>query len=221
VSDNDGRDDPRAEQDLAEQLYASALLAGEGALPAPPDDLAVWSTARSLTDLGELTAQFLEGKLSQTPSNWGPPDPETTALVPVLAATNRAGFVTDMSQPGQPAGEDGWEQRADVSGFAGDEAFVRLMAAAAGSDLIITAARAGHEDSGPLYCITRQGKRENTWDGGAETRKSLRNGYGQFCDPQVADALCAAWQVTLIDPEWGRNDVLWAVLEQFADTQPA
>jgi hypothetical protein len=25
-------------------------------------------------------------------------------------------------------------------------------------------------------------------------------------------ALCAAWQVTVIDPEWGRDDLLWDVL---------
>ena len=187
---------------------------------ASPEDLAAWSTARSLSDLGELTAQFLEGKLGQTPSNWGPPNDETRVLVPVLVATNRAGFVTHMSQPGQPAGADGWEQRAKVSGFAGDEAFVRLVAAAAGSDLIITAARAGQENTGPFYCITRQGERENTWDGCADSRKSLRYDYGSFCAPQAVDALCAAWQVTLIDPEWGRNDVLWSVLAQFAGTQP-
>jgi hypothetical protein len=102
----------------------------EDALPLPPDELAAWGTARSLGDLGELTAQFLEGKLSQTP-------------------------------------------------------------------------------------------RENTWDGGTDSRKSLRYDYGPFCDPQAVDALCAAWQVTLIDPEWGRDDVLWTVLAQFAGTQPA
>jgi hypothetical protein len=147
----------------------------EDALAPPPDELAVWGTARSLSDLGELTARFLEGKLSQTPSNWGPPDPETTALVPVLVATNRASFVTHMSQPGQSAGEYGWEQRAEVSGFAGDEAFGRLMAAAARSDLIITAARAGQENTGPFYCITRQGEREHTWDGCADSRTRLNH----------------------------------------------
>ena len=30
--------------------------------------------------------------------------------------------------------------------------------------------------------------------------------------PAVIEALYEAWQVTLIDPEWGRNDVLWPAL---------
>ena len=48
-----------------------------------------------------------------------------------------------MSQPGEPADNDAWEQRADVSGFLTDDVFARLMTAAAGADVIVTAARAG------------------------------------------------------------------------------
>ena len=39
-------------------------------------------------------------------------------------------------------------------------------------------------------------------------------GYG-ICHPDAVDALCAAWQVTLIDPEWGRRDALWDMLAAF------
>ena len=47
-------------------------------------------------------------------------------------------------------------------------------------------------------------------------RRHIRDGwlgYG-ICHRDAVDALCAAWQVTVIDPEWGRPDVLWRVLEQ-------
>jgi hypothetical protein len=34
-----------------------------------------------------------------------------------------------------------------------------------------------------------------------------------MCHRDAVRALCSAWQVTVIDPEWGRPDVLWQVLE--------
>ena len=42
-------------------------------------------------------------------------------------------------------------------------------------------------------------------------------GGGRSRASAVSDtALCAAWQVAIIDPGRGRNDVLWPVLESFA-----
>src|SRR6266536_3121043 len=59
-----------------------------------------WMSATSLAELGELTALWLEGEIGQAPTNLGPPAGETAELIPVLAAVNRAGLVTDCSQPG-------------------------------------------------------------------------------------------------------------------------
>ena len=45
-------------------------------------------------------------------------------------------------------------------------------------------------------------------------RRHLRDrwtGYG-ICHPSAVTALCGAWQVTVLDPQWGRNDRLWPVL---------
>jgi hypothetical protein len=184
-----------------------------------PDDLARWRGARSLEDLGELTARWLEGGIEQTPTHLAPPDTETAALIPVLAAANRAGFVTHQSQPGVPAC-DGCAQRASVSGYAAPPTFARLMAAASDADLMITAARAldaGDDRSyGPFHAITIDDGEEFTWDGIALSRADLDYSYGYECHPSVVDELFAAWQVTLIDPVWGRNDVLWPVLQAFA-----
>jgi hypothetical protein len=182
-------------------------------------DRARWLSARTLADLGELTAQWLEGKILHSPS-YPEPDPETTELIPVLAAANRAGFVTHQSQPGVPRCADGSAQRANVSGFAGPDAFARLMTAASSADLIVTAARAldGSEERqfGPLFAITLDEGEEFTWDGIALSRSILHSDYRQECHPSVIDELCSAWQITLIDPAWGRNDVLWPVLKAFA-----
>jgi hypothetical protein len=185
-----------------------------------PEDRERWRSARTLADLGELTAQFLEGKLQETPTHLGPPDAETGPLIPVLAAANRAGFVTHMSQPGIPRDKHGFAQRADVSGYAAPAAFARLMTAASGTDLIVTAARALDESEerrfGPFFAITLDEGEECTWDGLAVSRSIMASDYGRECHPAVIRELADAWQVTLIDPVWGRNDVLWPVLEAFA-----
>ncbi|ASR39866.1 hypothetical protein BAY61_31770 (plasmid) [Prauserella marina] len=60
-----------------------------------------WYAARSLTDLGQLTAAWLEGELESQPGYvpGNGPDEETNELVPILAAVNRAGYLTMCSQP--------------------------------------------------------------------------------------------------------------------------
>jgi hypothetical protein len=178
-----------------------------------------WQAARTLADLGALTVAWLSGEIESTPVHMAPPMPETVPLIPVLIAANRAGFITTQSQPGESRDEHGSAQRANVSGFASGQAFARLMAAAADSDLIITAARASSGDLGPFIVITLDDGEEFTWDGGALSREEIEYGYGHDC-PQAIEALCSAWQVTLIDPDWGRNDVLWPVLERFASEAP-
>ena len=73
-------------------------------------DRQAWEAARTLADLGELTAQWLEGAIASQPA-YTPgcgPDPETAPLIPVLACCNRAGYVTNGSQPGEAGtGYDG------------------------------------------------------------------------------------------------------------------
>ena len=155
----------------------------------------------------------------------GPPDSGTTSLIPALAACNRAGFVTHQSQPGTPRDEHGSAQRASVSGYADSKTFARLMAAVADTDLIITAGRAigdGNErDFGPFFAITLDYGEEFTWDGHASSRRILDDSYGWVCHPAAVETLYDAWQVTLIDPEWGRNDILWPTLQRFAATRQA
>jgi hypothetical protein len=173
-----------------------------------------WYTARSLADLGQLTASFLEGHIGETPTHRGPPDPETAALVPVLAAANRAGFVTDCSQPGEPLTADGSAQCAFVSGYADPAVFLRLMTAAADTDLIITAARPGDEGTRNLATVTLDRGEEHTWAGGVESLIDLQE-YYKHCHPEAAAPVLTAWHVNLIDPEYGRNDVLWPALWRF------
>jgi hypothetical protein len=94
------------------------------------EEVALWKSARTLADLGELTARALEGHLPGSPWHLGPPQEETTSLTPVLVRMNRAGFVTENSQPGAMLG-DGFAQRAFVSGFVTLDLGYRLRAAMA------------------------------------------------------------------------------------------
>jgi hypothetical protein len=207
------------------QLATAAAAAGLPALAwflaawrlvfPPAADLAPWTQARTLADLGELTAQWLEGTIPAEPGYCGGPDPETLPLVPVLAWLNRAGYVTDGSQPGDTGGS--WEQRAAVSGFAAPQTARVVIAAADAAGLIVitdpvTPRRrtrlAGRQP------VTRIGGRPCTWFGATLPARHLRDpwtGYG-ICHRDAVDALCQAWQVTVIDPEWGRDSLLWPVL---------
>ena len=86
-------------------------------------DRVTWARARTLQDVADRTAQWLEGKLGSQP-NYQPncgPDDETAQLIPTLARANRAGYLTTCSQPGHAAtpGFDHalWRQRPAVDGF--------------------------------------------------------------------------------------------------------
>jgi hypothetical protein len=181
-----------------------------------------WASARTLADLGELTARWLEGDLASQPAYYGPSDIEDPALVPLLAQLNRAGFVTNGSQAGESGlGYDGahYEQRAAVEGFASPVMAARLMLAANEAGMIVVARDPASLPRwryrlGWSVTVTRVNGRHYTRFGVQLPRRHIRDrhiGYG-ICGRDAVDALCGAWQVTLIDPEWGRPTLLWDVL---------
>src|SRR4051794_9607768 len=105
-----------------------------------------WSAARTLADLGELTARWLTGGLASRPGyapGYGP-DEETTELLAPLSAANRAGYVTTDTHPGG-AGETArapGRQRAAVAGYIGAGGVPRrVKAAAAREGMLVLDAR--------------------------------------------------------------------------------
>lgn len=162
-------------------------------------DRRTWAGARALTDLGELTAQWLEGRIGSQPGyvpNCGPDD-ETRELIPALAAANRAGYLTTDSQPGSDGpGHDGrrWQQRAAVQGFATPTTLARLRHAAARHGLLIA-------DS-PVPATTRDG-RVVTAFGGRMHDRDLRNIWSGVVSRDAYQAVKNATQVAVVCPDWG------------------
>jgi hypothetical protein len=189
------------------------------------EDAELWESAQTLADIGNFTALWLEGQIGSQPG-YAPgcgPDEETADLIPVLAACNRAGFVTDGSQPGESCtGYDGasWEQRAGVSGFACAELAARLRTAAEDAHLYVRVHEAPRWRFrfGTAIPVTRREGRTFTRFGARLPVRHLRDGWTGYggCSRSAVREVCSAKQVTIVDPEWGRNDRLWPALERFA-----
>ena len=176
-----------------------------------------WAEARTLPELADLMALWLEGELPLWPGYGDGAADETTELIPVLARANRAGFLTDQSQPGVDGpGFDGlrWQQRAAVSGFVGDEqllARIRRVGEAAGVTVLISHPWLLPQGRG-ITATLRGGQPYTTFGEYMPPRvlRQIWTGISRQAIAEVADA----WQVTVIDPEYGRNDRLWMALEE-------
>jgi hypothetical protein len=181
-------------------------------------DRKLWRQAGSLAELGGLMARWLEGELSVWPGYAvAGPDEETTDLVPVLARANRSGFVTDQSQPAcdevTPRGRH-WKQRAAVSGLVGDEQLLFALARVAEAQRLTILVRTVDEASRrPGITATQVDGEAYTAFGGHLTRSDLRHMWLGTSWAALAE-IESAWQVTLIDPVYGRTDRLWPALDE-------
>lgn len=180
-----------------------------------------WHSARTLKDLGSLVAAWLTGDIASQPGyqpNCGP-DEETAHLIPILVAVNRLGYVTDSSQPAYDGpGYDGqrWIQRAAVSGLVDDRQLRdRLVAAAEMAGLTVVQHDMTPRRHSEGIPVTKVGGHDYTWFGRHLRIDDLRTLWPKkFIDFRAYDRVIEAWQLTLVDPEWGREDVLWEALAE-------
>lgn len=187
----------------------------------------IWHDARSIGDLGEAMAWWLEGHVAARPGyaqgEPSRPDEETAHLVPVLARLNRNGYVTTDSQPGEDVtAADGrpWVQRAAVQGWisAGNPLLDRIVREARAAGLVVTAYGAGRAE-GP-----RDGLVATWWGGEPHTgfggRPGRFHGFSGLSGvPRAARRELARTGVLLavIDPAGNRDDVLWTLLDKGCD----
>lgn len=170
-----------------------------------------WADATTLPRLGELVAEWLDGRMGSAPFYGGTPDLETESITPMLQEVNRAGFVTDFSQPGAFNSHDA--QRAAVSGYCEEGVAERLASISVRGDLVVISQPAG-VDGCFQFPITRTHNCTFTILCGDHAPLSVDDDAwpwpGIHKDLRVA--LLNAWYVSVCDPVWGRNDILWPAL---------
>ncbi|MDX3656256.1 hypothetical protein PV646_02950 [Streptomyces sp. ID05-26A] len=174
----------------------------------------LWKGPATVGQLGELMAQWLDGTITYQPGYGAPgPDPETSELVEVLAAVNRAGVLTTFSQPGEPL-VDGHAQRASLDGFCTEHTADLLRRATLHTDLVTLIFPPGSQEGGQVVVTVDDGQ-EFTWLGSPADLGHLYDIYGDDLSEAAIEALGDAWQLHIVDPVWGRNDLLWDQLRRF------
>lgn len=172
-------------------------------------DRGVWRQATTLEAAGELTARWLESRSEYQPGTFAPSfDEETRPIAAALAEINRNGLFTKESQPGIRA-DAGHAQRQYVTGFCGAAAAAELVALSTRSELI-TVGHAPGETSRAAIPVTFDGDAVVTVLGSSESPvedDELRD-WSEETNETLALLLADSWYVEVLDPVWGRNDVL-------------
>jgi hypothetical protein len=172
-------------------------------------DRGVWRQATTLEAAGELTARWLESRSEYQPGTFAPSfDEETRPIAAALAEINRNGLFTKESQPGIRA-DAGHAQRQYVTGFCSAAAAAELVALSTRSELI-TIGHAPGETSRAAIPVTFDGDAVVTVLGSSESpveNDELRD-WSEETNETLALLLADSWYVEVLDPVWGRNDVL-------------
>jgi hypothetical protein len=168
----------------------------------PSVDDGRWAQPLTLEELGEITAQWLEGSVWTSPWNGElRPDSETLSLVPHLAEMNRSGYVTEFSQPGIASA-----QRAAVAGFCEKDQAECLASISLESELVVLSEYPGVDSTYELP-ISQEERRTFTILPG---RPMTDVSWGLH--PRTLSLLSDCHYVSIFDPCWGRDDVLWAAV---------
>lgn len=157
---------------------------------------ALWENARQWSDLCELTAQFIEGKRPFTPNHHGPREDETVQIAAPLAHANRRGFLTTTSQPAISR----YGQRASVCGWAGPETVEQLG----------TLTR----DTRLKFFSDASGRGWARRPAGMDSEFAYVPGSRSLADFDRPDLIKGALWVTVYDPEFGDDTLLWDRLAQ-------
>jgi hypothetical protein len=172
------------------------------------EDRGAWRQATTLAGAGELTARWLEGQSEFQPATFTARyDAETAPIAVELAALNRNGLFTKESQPGLQSA--GVSQRQYVTAFCSAETAAELLALSTRTELV-TVAHAPGESSNAAIPVTLDSGEVVTVLGSSEnpvTEDQIQDWAGETND-NLALLLADSWYVEILDPAWGRDDVL-------------
>lgn len=171
---------------------------------------AAWRDATSITEVCELTARFIEGQSPYFPGYGADTvDFETKELIPYLAAYNRAGFLTLVSQPGMD--DPDWKQRAFVDGFALEPVTKQIARVSLYAELHIVVSPPAYPVGFHTPVVLRDFM-PHGWSG--FTTFDELEFFEEACGETAYQELRSAWGVSIVDLKWGRNDLLWPCIAQ-------
>lgn len=172
----------------------------------------VWSRAKSLQDLGELTVQWLEGKLKWHFSQFAEPDAETSEISGHLLQINRLGLLTEFSQPAEIL-NDGSGQRACISGFSDEATAKKLATLNLHTDLLVFIFEPGSLFSQKPYGyqipVTVEEYHPFTWCGSVSGYEMESFEELGLLGTDALTSIAESWYVIAIDTKWGRKSYLW------------
>jgi hypothetical protein len=172
------------------------------------EDRGAWRQATTLAGAGELTARWLEGHSEFQPATFTARfDAETAPIAVALAELNRTGLFTKESQPGLSSADVA--QRQYVTGFCSAEAAAELLSLSTRSELV-TVAHAPGESSNAAIPVTLDQGEVVTVLGSSEnpvTEEQIQD-WADETNDTLALLLADSWYVEILDPVWGRDDVL-------------
>lgn len=192
----------------------------------------IWYRAQTLQQLGEANALWLEGRIGHMPtcSYYSHPNDETIALLPYINPLNRSGLlVSTFSQPGCTPRDRSYggimdEQRAALSGFMSEDYAEELKRQAEGHGVTMLFNPAGSTQKNSFIVVSRASGNDISYTGNVLSTEDIAKQYGGSerspsdspgLNPNMIKVLQNSCQVDLYDPEWGRNDKLWPMLQNF------
>lgn len=182
---------------------------------ADENEIALWQRARNIIDLGILTNQWLEGRISFHPCYGSIPDIETQSILSSLIRCNNKGFLTINSQPGRKVNRQGYRQRAFVDGLANEQLAKDIAKLGLSSDLLVFVFPPNRE-VGVNVPVTVDDFHPFTWAGVWSVYEQL-DCFMEICSPEAIKSLQSAWYVCIIDLNWGRRRYLWKRLDGILD----
>lgn len=172
----------------------------------------VWSRAKSLKDLSELTVQWLEGKLECHFSQPSEPDEETSEISAYLIQINQLGLLTEFSQPAKKL-NDGSGQRACISGFSDEANAKKLVKLNLHTDMLVFIFAPGSLSSQISYGyqipVTVEEYHPFTWCGSVSGHEMESFEELQLLGTDALTSIVESWYVIAIDTKWGRKSYLW------------